>query len=140
MRSVTQLCLTLWDPMDCGPPGSSVHGIFSSKNTGVGCHFLLQGIFPIQGSNIVPIQRLLCLLYCTESLGKHRPHLGADNSQGMLNATREQNIGYQQTLDGGEVPRGPLTCLTPYLSGVREGEEGARRLPRKGRYGASPGA
>ena len=24
---------------------------FSSKNTGVGCHFLLQGIFPIQGFN-----------------------------------------------------------------------------------------
>ena len=23
---VTQLCLTLWDPMDCTPPGSSVHG------------------------------------------------------------------------------------------------------------------
>ena len=29
--------------MDCSPPGSSVHGIFPSKNTGVGCHFLLQG-------------------------------------------------------------------------------------------------
>ena len=24
---------------------------FPSKNTGVGCHFLLQGIFPTQGSN-----------------------------------------------------------------------------------------
>ena len=24
---------------------------FSSKNTGVGCHFLLQGLFPTQGSN-----------------------------------------------------------------------------------------
>ena len=22
---VAQLCLTLWDPMDCIPPGSSVH-------------------------------------------------------------------------------------------------------------------
>ena len=28
--------------MDCSPPGSSVNGDFSSKNTGVGCHFLLQ--------------------------------------------------------------------------------------------------
>ena len=26
MHSVAQLCLTLWDPMDCNPPGSSVHG------------------------------------------------------------------------------------------------------------------
>ena len=25
---VTQSCLTLSDPMDCGPPGSSAHGIF----------------------------------------------------------------------------------------------------------------
>ena len=25
---VTQLCLTLRDPMDCSPPGSSIHGIF----------------------------------------------------------------------------------------------------------------
>ena len=31
--------------MDCSLPGSSVHGIFQGKNTGVGCHFLLQGIF-----------------------------------------------------------------------------------------------
>ena len=35
--------------MDCSPPGSCVHEIFPGKNTGVGCHFLLQGIFPIQG-------------------------------------------------------------------------------------------
>ena len=38
--------------MDCSPPGSSVHGIFSGSNTGVGCHFLLQGIFLTQGSNL----------------------------------------------------------------------------------------
>ena len=33
-------------PMDCSPPGSSVHGIFPGRNMGVGCHFLFQGIFP----------------------------------------------------------------------------------------------
>ena len=37
--------------MDCSPPGSSVHGDSPGKNTEVGCHALLQGIFPIQGSN-----------------------------------------------------------------------------------------
>ena len=36
--------------MGCSPPGSSVRGIFPGKNTGVGCHFLLQGIFLTQGS------------------------------------------------------------------------------------------
>ena len=45
--------------MDCSPPGSSVGGIFPGKNTGVGCHFLLQGIFPTQGLN----PHLLCLLH-----------------------------------------------------------------------------
>ena len=28
---VTQLCLTLCDPMDCNPPGSSVHGILQAR-------------------------------------------------------------------------------------------------------------
>ena len=87
-----QSCPALCDPMDCSPPGSSVHGIlqartlewvavsfssagncfsrvqlfaslwtvarraplsmgFPGKNTGVDCHFLLQGIFPTQGLN-----------------------------------------------------------------------------------------
>ena len=40
----TQLCLTFGDPMDSSLPGSFVLGIFPSKNTGVGCHFLLWGI------------------------------------------------------------------------------------------------
>ena len=28
---VAQSCLTLRDPMDCSPPGSSVHGIFQTR-------------------------------------------------------------------------------------------------------------
>ena len=28
---VTQSCPTLCDPMDCNPPGSSVHGIFQAR-------------------------------------------------------------------------------------------------------------
>ena len=94
---VAQLYLTLSDPMDCSPPGTSVHGSFQArvlewgaiafslqnyqcfinnyvfvlshiqlcswtfpgKNTGVGCHFLLQGIFLTQGWNLC----LLCLLH-----------------------------------------------------------------------------
>ena len=38
------------------------------KNTGVGCHFLLQGIFPIQGSNLgLPHSRQT--LYCLSHQG-----------------------------------------------------------------------
>ena len=33
MRSCSdaQSCLTLCDPMDCSPPGTSVHGIFQTR-------------------------------------------------------------------------------------------------------------
>ena len=54
-----QLCATLCHPIDCGLPGSSAHGDSPGKDTGVGCHSLLQGIFPTQGS----YPRLLCLLH-----------------------------------------------------------------------------
>ena len=59
-----QLCPTLYDPMDYSPPGSSFHGDIPGKNTGVGCHFLLQEIFLTQGSN----PSLLCLLKAIVSL------------------------------------------------------------------------
>ena len=54
----SKLYPTLCDPMGCpwDLPG---------KNTGVGCHFLLQGIFPIQGSNR---QLRPCLLHCRRVL------------------------------------------------------------------------
>ena len=46
-----QSCSTLCDLMDCSPSGSSVYGDSPGKNTGVGCHALLEGICPTQGSN-----------------------------------------------------------------------------------------
>ena len=49
---VAQSCLTLCSPMDYSPPGSSIHGDSPGKNAEVGCHALLQGIFPTQGSNL----------------------------------------------------------------------------------------
>ena len=42
---VSQECPTLHNLMDI------VHGIIQARNIGVGSHSLLQGIFPIQGSN-----------------------------------------------------------------------------------------
>ena len=50
------------------PPGSSVHGI---SQAGVSCHFLLQGIFLIQGSN----PHLLHLL-CWQADSLPLSHLG----------------------------------------------------------------
>ena len=54
-----QLCLTLCDPMDCSPPGSSVHGILQSR--------ILEWIaMPTSwGSSSSRDQTcLLCLLHC----------------------------------------------------------------------------
>ena len=48
---VTQTYSTLCDPMDHTPPGSPVHGDSSGKNTGLGCHALLQGTFLTQEEN-----------------------------------------------------------------------------------------
>ena len=57
-------CVQLCDPMNWRAchglrahglrslPGFSVHKDFPGKNSGVGCHFLLQGIFLTQGSNV----------------------------------------------------------------------------------------
>ncbi|CAN0343983.1 unnamed protein product [Rangifer tarandus platyrhynchus] len=53
-----QTCPTLCDPRDGSPPGSHPWGS-PGKNTGVGCHALLQGIFPTQGTNT----HLLSLLH-----------------------------------------------------------------------------
>ena len=47
--------------MDCSLPAFSVHGIFQARVPRMGCHFLLQGIFPTQGSN-------QGLLHCRQTL------------------------------------------------------------------------
>ena len=84
---VTQSCPTLCNPMDSNPLGGLVAKSYStlvipwtiacqapffpwdfpSKKTGVGCHFLLWGIFPTQGSNPA-------LLHCRQA-----PALQADS-------------------------------------------------------------
>ena len=48
--SVAQSCLTLCNPINYSPPGSTVHGIFQAR--------ILQGIFPTQRSN-PPLSHLL---------------------------------------------------------------------------------
>ena len=48
---VAHLHPNLCDPVDWSPPGSSVHANSPGKNTGMGCHAHLQGIFLTQASN-----------------------------------------------------------------------------------------
>ena len=46
---VAQSCPTLCNPVDCSPPGSSIHGDSLDKDTGVGCHAPLLGNLPNPG-------------------------------------------------------------------------------------------
>ena len=73
---VAQLCPTFCDPMDCSParhlcspPDTSIHGDSPGRNTGVGCHALLQGIFSTLGSNpsLLHCTQILYLLSCQGS-------------------------------------------------------------------------
>ena len=64
-------CQLLTRPTLCNPwtvaRQASLSMEFPGKNTGVGCHFLLQGVFPTQGLN-------LGLLHCRQTL-HHLSHL-----------------------------------------------------------------
>ena len=60
---VAQLCPTLCDPVDCSLQGSSVCGDSPGKNTGVGCHTFLQGVFPTLGLNPGSISHCRQMLY-----------------------------------------------------------------------------
>ena len=56
-KEVTQLCLTLRDPMDCSPPGSSIHGIFQARVLEWGANaFITRGsvYISLQLSQFVP--------------------------------------------------------------------------------------
>ena len=55
---------TLCYPMECSLPGSSVHGDSPGKNTGVGCHALLQWVFLTQEFNpsLLHCRQILYLL------------------------------------------------------------------------------
>ena len=85
------------------------------KNTGVGCHFLLHGIFPTQGSN-------LGLLLCRKTLYplSHEGSLGVGRSPGEGNgyplkfSTLENSLGF--TVHGVAKSRTRLSDFTFFLS------------------------
>ena len=71
-----QSCLTLWDPMHCSLPDSSVHGIFPGKE-GVGCYGGL--LFPTPGDLPDPgmeTNRVSCVSCIGRQVLYHKRHLG----------------------------------------------------------------
>ena len=77
---IAQSCLTLCDHIDCMT--RLLHPWdFPGKKTGVGCPFLLQGIFPTQGLNLgLPLCRQM--LY----------HLSYQESQNIVHKHREKTL------------------------------------------------
>ena len=93
-------------------PGSSVHGDSPGKNTGVGCHVLLQRIFPNQGSNPSLLhcrQILYCLNHWTTrevSAGTYKSILFVDflgASQGAL-VVKNPPANARDKTDTGSIP------------------------------------
>ena len=66
-----------------------------SKNTGVGCHFLLQGVFPTQGSNL-------------HLLASYSDRLGEDGEMLGLKCVSSGDLGEPQALEcNPEIPAFP---------------------------------
>ena len=63
---VPQLCPTLCNPLDCSPPGPSVHGDSPGKNTGVVCHALFNA------TTAATAAAKLLQLCLTDSMRPHR--------------------------------------------------------------------
>ena len=63
-------CIYSVSPMDLQPARFLCPQNSPGKNTGVGCHFLLQGIFPSQGSNL-GLPDCPQILYCLNHQGSH---------------------------------------------------------------------
>ena len=76
ISDVAQSCQTLYDAMD--PTRLLCPWDFPGKNTGMGCHFLLQEIFPTEGLNPG-------LLHCRQTL-YHLSHQGSpEERKGHIN-------------------------------------------------------
>ena len=109
---LTRSCPTLCDPTDYSPPGSSVHGDSPGKNTRVGCHALLQGIFLTQGSN-------LGLLHCRWILYQlsHRgsPWTTADQGPPSMEFSRQEYWGGLPFPFPGDLPDPGIKPRSPAL-------------------------
>ena len=80
----TQLCLTLGRPVGCSLPESSSPWNFPGKNTGVGCYFLLWGIFPTQGSNPHLLHWQKDSLWLCQLGSPHKQWLGPQKYSGTI--------------------------------------------------------
>ena len=77
---VIQSCPTLCDPMDCSPPGSSVHGIFQAR-------VLEWGAIPFSGAIHQPSSLHTVVYICQSQAPKSSSHSPASMSTGPLSTS-----------------------------------------------------
>ena len=106
---VSQWCLTLCNPMDWGPPGSSAWDS-PSKNTGVGCHALTQRIFLIQEFK----PHLSCLLHQQVGSLPLEPPGKPSITWGTWKIIERSSIGVQSLL----CEAGPVTWANTVFFGL----------------------
>jgi len=132
---VTKLCPILCNPIDCSLPRLLCPWDFPGKNTGVGCHFLLQGIFPTWALNpcllrllhwqadSLPLYYLHVYVWLQSSqwtlmqiniqderswrLHWWRPDAGKDWRQEEKGTTEDEMVRWHHWLDGHEFEQAP---------------------------------
>ena len=90
---VAQSCPILCDPLDYSLRGTSVCGDSPGKNTGMGCHALLLGIFPTQGSNTGLLHCRWILYHLTNKGSPRNTGVGSLSLLQWIFLTQESNQG-----------------------------------------------
>ena len=112
-------CVRLCNPMDCSPPGSSVHGDSPGKSSGGGCHALLLGDLPNPGikprsptfqADSLPLGKPKNTGVGSLSL-LQRIFLTQESNQGLLHC---RQILYQLSNQGSPSRGGLKACIWSY--------------------------
>ena len=135
--SVAQLCLTLCDPMDYSPPGSSFHGILQARILEWGAISYSRGSSRTQGSNPSLLHLLhwqvsssplchqgsptVCIPYCTlydtvQQLYLKSIILKRDHSEEKISSTNSKNLKfshYKRSLQAKGGQGGPSSDPSP---------------------------
>ena len=110
---VTQSCLTLCEPMDYSPPGSSVHGIFQARILEWVAISFSRGIFPTQRLNPgLPHCRQILYPLSHQGLPKFF----------QIKVTEDKMVGWHHQLEGHEFEQalavgdgqGSLACYSAW--------------------------
>ena len=116
-----QLCPTLYNPMDCSPPGSSVHGILQAR--------ILEWVAMPFSKSIGRTDAKAEASILQPPVGKSRlvgkdPDAGKDWRQEEEEMTEDEMVGWHHRLDGHEFEhylevgagQGSLVCCSPWVT------------------------